>query len=90
MDILYTWPFFSLALGSLSTLNLCFRPWLLTVGGESDLQSFPRWQRRTLDPRWWMQLALPLYMVHQFEEHGYDFLGRRYYFYVSLCQYLVG
>jgi hypothetical protein len=28
---------------------------------------------------------LPIYMLHQFEEHGVDLLGRRYHFLIEMC-----
>lgn len=37
------------------------------------------------DPRRLVWLGLPLYMLHQFEEHGIDLTGRRYAFQASLC-----
>ena len=41
----------------------------------------PRWQ----DPAWVLPLLWPIYLVHQFEEHGIDLLGRRYAFQEGLC-----
>jgi hypothetical protein len=41
----------------------------------------PRWR----DPEWLVCLVLPLYMLHQFEEHGYNLLGQRYHFLDELC-----
>ena len=35
-----------------------------------------------------MCLTWPVYMVHQFEEHGFDLLGRRYHFLVEMCTML--
>ena len=32
------------------------------------------------NPVWLTLLATPIYSIHQFEEHGYDILGRRYMF----------
>lgn len=40
---------------------------------------------RPRDPRWLFALGLPIYMVHQFEEHGVDLLGRPYAFQAALC-----
>ncbi|GAA5885593.1 hypothetical protein JCM6882_007486 [Rhodosporidiobolus microsporus] len=37
------------------------------------------------DPAWWMQLGLPLYMLHQFEEYGVDLKGRHFRFQETLC-----
>ncbi|KAL6821686.1 hypothetical protein J3E69DRAFT_339119 [Trichoderma sp. SZMC 28015] len=36
-----------------------------------------------------MRAALPMYLLHEFEEHGYDFLGRRYAFQPYFCKNLV-
>ncbi|KAL7908220.1 hypothetical protein GGI35DRAFT_453636 [Trichoderma velutinum] len=36
-----------------------------------------------------MRAALPMYLLHEFEEHGYDFLGRRYAFQAYFCNNLV-
>jgi hypothetical protein len=41
----------------------------------------PRWR----DPEWLVCLVLPLYMLHQFEEHGYNLLGQRFHFLDELC-----
>jgi hypothetical protein len=44
-------------------------------------RSLPRWR----DPLWLVWLGLPMYMLHMFEEHGYDLLGERYHFRVFMC-----
>ncbi|WAS91257.1 HXXEE domain-containing protein [Nannocystis punicea] len=44
----------------------------------------PRWH----DPAWVLALLWPMYLVHQFEEHGIDLLGRRYAFLAELCRTL--
>lgn len=44
----------------------------------------PRWQ----DPAWVLPLLWPMYLLHQFEEHGIDLLGRRYAFLGDLCRTL--
>lgn len=38
------------------------------------------------DPSFWVWVGLPVYMLHQVEEHGVDALGRTYAFQSSLCQ----
>lgn len=43
------------------------------------------WNARFHDPAWLLWLPLPIYMLHQFEEHGIDALGRAYAFRASLC-----
>ena len=40
------------------------------------------------DPGWVLGWVWPMYLVHQFEEHGIDLLGRRYAFLHSLCELL--
>ena len=40
------------------------------------------------DPRWVLGWVWPMYLVHMFEEHGIDLLGRRYAFLGFLCQSL--
>jgi hypothetical protein len=86
--LLVLWPFASLGLGMMSMLNLCLKTWS-SPEGASDVQSMRSWQRRTRDPQWWMQLALPIYLLHQWEEHGFDLLGRRYSFQGYFCEKLV-
>src|SRR5262249_3482637 len=41
----------------------------------------PRWR----DPASVLPLLWPMYLVHQFEEHGIDLLGRHYAFLGDLC-----
>lgn len=42
----------------------------------------PAWLR---DPHRLVWIGLPLYMLHQFEEHGIDLTGQRFAFQASLC-----
>jgi hypothetical protein len=44
----------------------------------------PRWR----DPEWLVCLVLPIYMLHQFEEHGYNLFGQRFHFLPELCTLL--
>jgi hypothetical protein len=44
----------------------------------------PRWR----DPEWLVCWVLPIYMLHQFEEHGYNLLGQRFHFLDELCTLL--
>jgi hypothetical protein len=44
----------------------------------------PRWR----DPEWLVCLILPIYMIHQFEEHGYNLYGLRFHFLDELCAML--
>jgi hypothetical protein len=73
--ILYDWPFLGLALGVL---------------GLATLVAWPRRRQgsRWRDPEWLVCLTLPVYMIHQFEEHGFDLLGRRYHFLAAMCTVL--
>src|SRR5215471_12433318 len=43
---------------------------------------------RFRDLSWLAWLTVPVYLVHQFEEHGIDLLGRHYAFRDALCQVL--
>jgi hypothetical protein len=43
-----------------------------------------RWQ----DALWLSWLAIPIYMIHEFEEYGVDFLGNKHAFPNGLCQNL--
>jgi uncharacterized protein with HXXEE motif len=40
------------------------------------------------NPAWVLGWLWPMYLLHQFEEHGMDLLGRRYAFLASLCELL--
>ena len=72
--VLYDWPFFALACGVIGIFVLLVMPW--------PADSPPRWR----DPAWLVCLVLPVYMIHQFEEHGIDLLGRRYQFIIEMCR----
>ena len=72
-SILYGWPWAALVLGASGLL-------FLLVGPRA-----PSAPARLGDPAWIACLMLPLYMVHQFEEHGVDFLGRHYHFLEEIC-----
>lgn len=66
-------------------------PWaglVLGVGGLVALLVLPRPPgagSRFGDPAWLVCLMLPLYMIHQFEEHGIDLFGRHYHFIEEIC-----
>jgi hypothetical protein len=70
--ILMGWPYVGLGLTLLLLVGLTLsrRPGAL-----------PRWQ----DPAWVLPLLWPMYLLHQFEEHGIDLLGRHYAFLGALC-----
>jgi hypothetical protein len=62
-------------------------PFAALVFGIASLLALlarPRWR----DPDWLVCLILPIYMLHQFEEHGYNLLGQRYHFIDELCAIL--
>lgn len=46
------------------------------------------WGDRMDNPAFVLPLLWPMYLVHQFEEHGRDIFGRRYPFMQSLCDTL--
>lgn len=71
-DLLRDWPFFGLALA------LVLIVWLAL---PRPAAAPPRWR----DPAWVLPLLWPMYLLHQFEEHGIDLLGRRYAFLADLC-----
>lgn len=71
--ILYGWPYLALVLGLGGLLLLRFAP---RPAGTPP---------RASDPSFFACLMLPVYMVHQFEEHGIDVLGRRYHFLEEIC-----
>lgn len=74
--IRFDWPYLGLAIGlaGLAFLALRSRP--------------PAQPHRWRDPEWLVCLMLPVYMVHQFEEHAVDLLGRHYHFIVDMCSAL--
>ena len=71
--VLYDWPFFALA-GGVAGMAI-----LLAWPRPSD--ALPRWR----DPAWLVCLMLPMYMLHQFEEHGFNLFAQRYHFIEELC-----
>ncbi|GAA6015657.1 hypothetical protein JCM10207_008162 [Rhodosporidiobolus poonsookiae] len=83
IELTTSWPFLVLV-GVLSMgYTLLLQPY-----GSSPSSSFKAWRRRLDDPAWWMQLGLPLYMLHQFEEYGIDLKGRHFRFQETLCSNL--
>lgn len=76
--ILFGWPYAGLGLAALLLLWLC-------LGLERRREGAPpRWR----DPAFVLPLLWPMYLVHQFEEHGVDALGRHYAFLEGMCQTL--
>jgi hypothetical protein len=73
--ILFDWPYTGLAVVPmmLAAFALERRP------PDAELP-------RLRDPASVLPLLWPMYLVHQFEEHGIDALGRRYAFLADLCR----
>ena len=75
MNVHTAWPWLGLALVPI-LLVLLFYTDLLR--GDPKI---PRWK----DYLWLAWLLLPVYMIHQFEEHGIDLRGHYYAFREALC-----
>jgi hypothetical protein len=75
MSFALDWPWIGIALAAI-LLALLFLTDLFRTRGIAS-----RWQ----DPVWLAVFGLPLYMVHQFEEHGIDLAGVHYAFRGGLC-----
>jgi hypothetical protein len=74
--ILFDWPY----------LGLCVAPLLLVAFAlQRRAPDAPPLLR---DPAVVLPLLWPMYLAHQFEEHGRDLLGRRYAFLGDLCAVL--
>jgi Protein of unknown function with HXXEE motif len=71
--ILFGWPYLGLAVAPLFVLLLAFE--------RRPAANASRWN----DPLFVLPLLWPMYLVHQFEEHGVDLLGRHYAFLSDLC-----
>lgn len=87
MSLLQDWPFVALLAATPLLIELC-KPSNHPLSVDTKRQS--RWSSLLKDQTWWMRAALPMYLLHEFEEHGYDFLGRRYAFQPYFCKNLVG
>ena len=77
-DFAYLWPWLGAALAAV-LLVLLFGTRLFRTPGAGS-----RWH----DMAWLAVLSIPLYMVHQVEEHGVDLYGATYAFRGSLCAQL--
>ena len=94
MNYYTLWPYVALLVGTYFLANAFLGPWPASKAGtairseEKPTRSYD-WLYRTRDIAWYKQIALPVYMVHQFEEHGIDLLGRHYAFQAILCNELV-
>lgn len=74
--IFYSWPWGGLGLAAPLLV------WLLREPRPAGAP--PRWR----DPAFLLALLWPMYLLHQFEEHGVDLLGQRYAFLAALCRTL--
>lgn len=74
--IYFGWPWLALVLAPLILVALVV---------EKRPEGAPS---RMRDPAFVLGLFWPMYMAHQFEEHGIDLRGRRYAFLASLCSTL--
>jgi hypothetical protein len=77
-DFAYLWPWIGAALAAV-LLALLFGTSLFRTPGAPS-----RWH----DTAWLAVLSIPLYMVHQVEEHGIDLYGQTYAFRAALCAQL--
>jgi hypothetical protein len=75
MSFALDWPWIGIALAAILLPLLFF----------TDLFRAPGIASRWRDPAWLAVFGLPLYMIHQFEEHGIDLAGARYAFRGGLC-----
>jgi hypothetical protein len=71
--MLFGWPYLGLAMAPVLVLFLVFE--------RRPAATEPRW----IDPVFVLPLLWPMYLLHQFEEHGVDLLGRHYAFLADLC-----
>jgi hypothetical protein len=69
--LLLGWPYAGLVLAAV----LLFRLFTQALHASGRLR----------DPAFLLPLLWPMYLVHQFEEHGIDFLGRHFAFLGDLC-----
>ena len=73
--VLRGWPYLGLAIAIPMLAVMLARP-----------QPGKPWIARFSDPAWLLWLTLPIYILHQFEEHGIDAVGRAYAFRPFLCR----
>jgi hypothetical protein len=72
-SLLYGWPYAGLVLAALLVGAL--------FAERRAKGAPPRWE----DPAFVLPLLWPMYLVHQFEEHGIDVLGRHFAFLGDIC-----
>lgn len=73
--VVFYWPYAGLLLAAVLLAALIL---------EKPLGGIPRWR----NPAFVLGLLWPMYLLHQFEEHGVDALGRHYAFLAELCSTL--
>ena len=78
--ILYGWPYLGLAVGIAILVSALRKPVPRAPAPNSQYEP-----NRLHNIAFLFLLGVPLYMFHQFEEHGIDMMGRRYYFIETLC-----
>lgn len=71
--VLLDWPF----VGLFAAATIC----IVLFVAPRPAGAPARWR----DPSWLVCLMLPVYMLHQFEEHGFDLFGNRYPFQAWFC-----
>ena len=74
--ILFDWPYTGLAVTP------------IMLAAFALARRAPDARSRFRDPALVLPLLWPIYLIHQFEEHGVDLLGRRYAFLGELCAVL--
>lgn len=72
-SVLFDWPY----VGVIASIVLM--GWLAVEKQPNGRP--PRWR----NPEWVLAWLWPMYLLHQFEEHGVDLFGRRYAFLEDLC-----
>lgn len=83
-----SWPFAALV-GAVSVGYTLLSQPIKTSGGQSTARNWASWSKRFDDVDFWMKMAFPMYMLHQFEEYGIDLRGRHFFFIETLCGQLV-